>query len=928
VEDSFGLTAEQDEHLKAAIGESQKALAKAMEQDMGGVSKEVTSLGAQFAEMKLSLETSQKALSEAVAELSEAHQTQARALTEHVQSQSSTIAEVEAKLRDDLRKVYDETAQNLSSLNDHQRDKHSQNAEGLSGLQRTLESAQSKLQEDLSALRASVDDSHGSLKDTQSNLEAELLKLRSTVDGSQSGLTDVSQRVDVITQSLEKDNESRTIAETKLDKLSKELRDDLQLSFQDAEASLKVEFERYGKAEDIQGLQIATAGLKSELQQSHSILRGELTSHVKSNEDKHKSVQDALKSLKDEQQKKHAKSAESLEAGLKTKLEGTQAKLQEELRSLKAGGSGSLQDLSRSLTEVTQQVEKLEQVVEKERELRNAVALRVDKASNEQEKTARELRKEIRTALEESRATLTTELAEHARKGDEAQDAFRAECSTAIDSLSDRLDTQAEAHNVKLAELEIKLRNDVMKTASDLDAQQKDLKALTANQAAKEATYDKQIQLLESSTSNTHKDAFQEIQAIQKKIQDVSGLIQGKKSKSEGTQVSLEERISSLENQARESIEVHDTIFGQYRQESMTREKNIASVESRLSQLESLSSEVRDRNASESESAQTKIRDVLGKYDQQRSLFENYKLTMDKRMSSLETNVSEAAEAQSQSLTGFMAEHGKEMTLRLQAERAARETQEKTFLEYIQDARQQKDALESSVEEQLRSERIARDVQLNQVKDQFSSQMNWHGNAEYTDIILQERASREAAERSMEQRIDNLEKSLQGDRSDNQGALQRIWEAFDGHTHEASIVSHSQGPPIARVSPSVSSTPSRVESPKRTARRSQSPQRATRLVHPPSQHVKVSQAQLTPTEATPPPDRFLEGVRASSITRVVAVPTTPSPAGPLTAPMPVMISGGGAVTTVPRMISYPAVSSTAIPSGLSEMDFKVPSRQG
>jgi len=240
-----------------------------------------------------------------------------------------------------------------------------------------------------------------------------------------------------------------------------------------------------------------------------------------------------------------------------------------------------------------------------------------------------------------------------------------------------------------------------------------------------------------------------------------------------------------------DKADVQNAFHSQLRGEALAREKNLTVVETRIAKVETFFMEITDRHA-----------EALSRLDQSRSSGDQHRAITEQRLAALDRAVLESADNQSHALNAVRMEHGQF----LQAERNARESHEKTFLDYINDARAQKEVLENATHEQLRVERHQREMQLNQLKDAMAQQLNainWQGEAQFTDMLLQERSSREAAERALERRIETYERSLQMERNERSVEMTRIWEAFDGHTHEAMspIVRELPGPVRALVAP-------------------------------------------------------------------------------------------------------------------------------
>mmetsp|Transcript_133725 Transcript_133725/g.243901 ORF Transcript_133725/g.243901 Transcript_133725/m.243901 type:complete len:434 (+) Transcript_133725:2-1303(+) len=364
----------------------------------------------------------------------------------------------------------------------------------------------------------------------------------------------------------------------------------------------------------------------------------------------------------------------------------------------------------------------------------------------------------------------------------EAHKSLKAEYGWAHGDMGNKLDEHGKKHAMTLAEMQKELKRDLQATAGDVDAKHREL---NAKHAKHQEGIDQRFSLLETASMDKHAHTFKELQATNAKIQELQGLLGGHRSKTDLTHSSLEERIGYLERQLKERAEATNNLQGQVRGESLTREKNSTALESKLSKLETGLIEITDRQQKEMENVLGRMREAIVKVDQQKSIFDNTTNMLESRLTHLDRAVLESSDSHSRALSAFHADYGKEMTHLLHAERVAREAQEKTFLDYIQDARQQKDALEATVQEQLRLERVAREVQASQLKDALSHQSHFGASSEYTDILLQERQSREATERTLERRLESFERAISMERHERAQELQRIWDAFDGHTHEA-----------------------------------------------------------------------------------------------------------------------------------------------
>jgi len=225
----------------------------------------------------------------------------------------------------------------------------------------------------------------------------------------------------------------------------------------------------------------------------------------------------------------------------------------------------------------------------------------------------------------------------------------------------------------------------------------------------------------------------------------------------------------------------------------------------------------------------------------------------------------------------------------LKAERAAREVQDKTFLEFINDVRIQKEAQEATLQEQLRLERVSREVQANQLRDALSQQASFAPNAEYTDLLLQERGSRESADSVLERRIESFERAIAMERNERATEMQRLWDVFDGHTHEAL----SQVQPVPQIARQLAS---KIEH--------MSPRTSFRP--PPISPTYVETVRPVAIE-TLPVEENIRRVRVPSVETIATIPTmspTITTRSPVTQTRNVMLpptatTGGGSVTIAP-----------------------------
>jgi len=903
--DKIDQAVESEHQLRMAVEEKLDQMFNDQDKAIQDVRNDLkVALKESHAALKLELAEHGKSKDDIQAAMEDAHE----ALREEMRLSSSAFKkDIDNHVKNNDAKHKD-MASAMKAMNDEHHEKHAQNAEKLEeSINNVLGGAHAKLQDEIKMLKTG---GAGSLKD--------LSKI----------VADVTQQVDNIDQAVQKEHELRLAVEDKLDqmfndqdKATKDLRKDLQVALKESHAALKLELADHGKSKDDikAAMEEAHAALQEETKLSHAALKDEIASHVKKNDAKHKSSEDAMKKMNEEHHEKHAQNSEKLEASINNVLGGAHAKLQDELKMLKSGGAGSLKDLSKILADVTQQVDNIDQAVQKEHELRMAVETRLDDMFNDQDKAIQGVRKDLSVALKESHAALKLELAEHSKSKED----MRTAMMEAHGALKEEMALHGKTSGSAMATLEAQLRKDLKKVADDQDdivqrgmystngdvpvhAQnassveaglhnvlasthrklQQDLSALQsgadvnnaslreilsdvtkqvdalsiaidrehdlrmaveakldkmfadvkqecdialkeshaairvemamqskdanemkaamaeAHQALKSeaglshgamhgkleehgrahkasltdleqqlradlARVEQRVQLHETASHDKHNQAFRELQSAGTKITELQNTVSGHRSKMDLSQNSLDDRLAYIERQLKERV-------------------NAAKVtEGKLLKYETMMVELADKHNKEMEALHGRFRECLMKLEQARGLNDNHQAMMEQRLSGLDRAMLETSDQHAKALSAFHAEYGKEMAHILHAERVAREQQEKTFLDYIQDARQQKEALEATLQEQVRLERVAREVQTNQLRDAMTHQVHWGGNAEYTDILLQERSSREATERTLERRIEAFERAISMERNERAQDLQRIWDAFDGHTHEA-----------------------------------------------------------------------------------------------------------------------------------------------
>mmetsp|Transcript_61239 Transcript_61239/g.107210 ORF Transcript_61239/g.107210 Transcript_61239/m.107210 type:complete len:1619 (-) Transcript_61239:132-4988(-) len=783
--DKIDQAVEKEHELRMKVEDKLDSMFNDQNKTVNDLKKDMqVALKESHAALKLELADHGKNSEDIKAAMAEAH----AALKDEVNLAHGSLKNELGSLAKEQEKKHKAHQDAMAAVNDKHHEIHAQNSEKLeNGLKDVLSSAHGKLQEELKILKSG---GAGSIKD--------LSKI----------LADVTQQVDNIDKAVNTEHELRMAVEAKLDKMFNEtdasmekVKKELQVALKESHSALKLELAEHGK--DKEAIKAAMEDANSALKEEMALHKGNLENHGKAHgsklsdlekslkKDLDKAINEqkgALRDLGDEHAAKHvehAQNSKAIEQNLHNTLAGAHSKLQSELKELQSGHVTTIGGLRDVLADVTKQVDTLTEGLDKEHDLRMAVEGRVDDM-------IQELRKENEAALREAHAALRLEMGMLSKDGNEmkaamaeAHRALKAEHGAVAGDLSSKLDSHAKGHASTMAEMERQLRYDLQRGNADLDSRHKELKDMHAKHANGLTTLDQRLALLEQSSQDKHRDAFKELQAAHGKINELVGALQTHKSKVDLSHGSTEERVAYLERQLKEKTDSQNALQGQFRGEALTREKTLTSVEMRLSKMETYFTEITDRSAKELEGVSARYRELQSKFDQTRALSENNKNLVEQRLAYLDRAMLDTSDSHAQALSAFHNEHGKEIAHLLQAERIAREQQEKTFLDYIQDARQQKDALEATVQEQLRLERVAREVQSQQLRDAITHQHNFVGNAEYTDILLQERSSREAAERALERRLESFERAISMERNERAQDMQRIWDAFDGHTHEA-----------------------------------------------------------------------------------------------------------------------------------------------
>jgi len=488
-------------------------------------------------------------------------------LNQSIDHGAANVEELEEQFRNDLQKVRNELCKNLADINDEHQEKHAETADALeSGLAKVIED----LQAELSELRSGFDGSPDSMKDILGN---------------------VTRQVETLTSSVDRERELRMAVEAKLEKMSAELRGDLQglLAAQSRDPDGKPQDVSDGKPQDVSQalqtgggncdlaelsklrdemtqqvmilseeiqvdleartksllseqqtvalelrkdlagvvndcailkLEVQTA-LKCELQQSLSTLREELEVHANSLNAKHREIQDSLNTISDEQQETRA--------DLEDVLRSSHARLEEDFQLLRSGGADSLEELRKTLTDVTQQVGNLENAARTEHGLRVAVEAKVDKLLSSQDKVISELREDVQDAVNELHSALKSELADYTRNNDEVRAATAEGHSALKEELQEALSAvQGElAAHVKCIEDKHLSIQDSLKTMSD---EHHEIHALnTGKFEAGHNALKEQLQLLKSGREGS-------LQDLQKGLIDVTQQV-----------VNLDQHVDTLE---------------------------------------------------------------------------------------------------------------------------------------------------------------------------------------------------------------------------------------------------------------------------------------------------------------------------------------------------------------------------------------------
>jgi len=513
------------------------------------------------------------------------------------------LTEMEDKLRKDLMKLADNHAQNhmemkktLDNINDTHHDKHAQNAakieEGISG---AISSTHKKLQEELSLLKDSHGNNHASLREV---------------------LMEVTKQVDVIDNTLSKEQKARLAVEERLDKTTNELRRDVTDSLREAHAALRMELASHGKnTEEMKAAMTeAHRALKAEMNdhkvdserstrdlilkerqaqgQTHDVhkksmseiedrLRKDLQKLADNHEKKHQDLKKTMDAVDDKHHEKHAANAAKIEEGISKSLDSTHKKLQEEMRLLKDSHGTNHGSLREILMEVTKQVDVLDQTLEREQKARLAVEERLDK-------TCGEMRRDITDSLRESHAALKMELATHGGNAEEMKSAMMEAHRALKNELYDHKveaenkareergrqeDTHA-GHKQSMREIEDKLREDLRKLHDGHEEKHGEtrdmLRALNQEHHEKHVQNAQALETgLASMLSDTHKKLTDEINALKSGVDGNHGsmreilmevtkqvdVIDEALAKEQKLRIQVEERLEKTTNDLQRGIE-------------------------------------------------------------------------------------------------------------------------------------------------------------------------------------------------------------------------------------------------------------------------------------------------------------------------------------------------------------------------------------
>lgn len=194
-------------------------------------------------------------------------------------------------------------------------------------------------------------------------------------------------------------------------------------------------------------------------------------------------------------------------------------------------------------------------------------------------------------------------------------------------------------------------------------------------------------------------------------------------------------RINTLEAGHMKLKNSIDEVGGMLRDERSARITGFESNETRVGNLESLAQES-NRHFTDLEIMSGKVREMVGKVDAQKSMYDGNKANTEQRLAYIEGTMVDG---------GMGGEFVKEMDQRIH---------------YMQeDAKRARDILESSIKEQLRLEHGAVNAQSEQIKEQWDREARARQAymESYKELLQQERVARDVACNQLSERLQYLE---------------------------------------------------------------------------------------------------------------------------------------------------------------------------
>mmetsp|Transcript_88465 Transcript_88465/g.166760 ORF Transcript_88465/g.166760 Transcript_88465/m.166760 type:complete len:697 (+) Transcript_88465:33-2123(+) len=278
---------------------------------------------------------------------------------------------------------------------------------------------------------------------TRCKLQADLLELQlggaGSVDSLRNILTSVTKQVDIIFSSVEKERELRISLQEQLQKNLAEtcrslseatystLKRDMQMEL--AEILQLLKSDGAGSLKDLSGIMAEVSKQVDEFRNATAkerelrhVLEAKMNKRFNEQESKLLGQQRDMKSLVNDFANLKVELAEQRstwdqDIALKKELQQSQLMLRDELVShakctqdaLKSMMNQHYENSSKILTDVTQQVQNLQQSASTEHVLRVAVEAKVDKIFSEQHKMILDLRQDMQTAVSESNAALKSD---------------------------------------------------------------------------------------------------------------------------------------------------------------------------------------------------------------------------------------------------------------------------------------------------------------------------------------------------------------------------------------------------------------------------------------------------------------------------------------------------------------------------------------